>query len=152
MTAPGSPHTGALELPTVDGERIELPHVLDYEADPAQLPRSSARRTALLFFFLGAGLVVATLVAAALGQMQIPIVEVIGALCRRAGIACGADASHVNTDAALWEVRFPVSPSRSWWARRSLRPARSCRACSETRSRTPAWSASPPVLRSARAS
>ena len=107
MTASGSPHTGALELPTVDGDRIELPHVLDYEADPAQLPRSSARRTALLFFFLGAGLVVATLVAAALGQMQIPIVEVIGALCRRAGIACGADASHVNTDAALWEVRFP---------------------------------------------
>ncbi|GAA1614178.1 FecCD family ABC transporter permease [Leucobacter chromiireducens] len=94
-------------LPEVAAEPLALPRVLDYEAERAKLPTSNARRATVLFIVLGAGLVVATLVAAALGQMQIPVVEVIGSLCRRAGLSCGAAASHVNTDAVLWEVRFP---------------------------------------------
>lgn len=94
-------------LPEVEAEPLALPRVLDYETERAKLPTSNARRATVLFIVLGAGLVVATLVAAALGQMQIPVVEVIGSLCRRAGLSCGAAASHVNTDAVLWEVRFP---------------------------------------------
>lgn len=105
--APPSPAADALELPGVADRALELPRVLDYEADPASLPRPKKRRVVALFAILGIALVVATLLSAALGQMQIPIVEVIGSLCRRAGASCGAAASHANTDAALWEVRFP---------------------------------------------
>ena len=83
----------------------ELPRVLDY--GETALPRPKRGRVTLLFVVLGIGLVVATLLAAALGQMQIPVVEVIGSLCRKSGIACGAEAAHPNADAALWEVRFP---------------------------------------------
>ncbi|MBL3698286.1 iron ABC transporter permease [Leucobacter luti] len=85
----------------------ELPRVLDYGETAAALPRPKRGRVTLLFVVLGAGLIVATLLAAALGQMQIPVTEVIGSLCRRAGLVCGAEAVHPNADAALWEVRFP---------------------------------------------
>ena len=94
-------------LPDADDARLELPKVLDYETDPATLPKPKRRRVIALFTILTAALIVATLVSAALGQMQIPIVEVLGSLCRKAGASCGAAASHVNADAALWEVRFP---------------------------------------------
>jgi len=95
------------EVRLPDAPRIELPRILDYEIDPASLPKPSARRITILFTVLGIGLVVAVLLSAALGQMQIPIVEAVGSLCRRAGLDCGAAPSHLNTDAVLWEVRFP---------------------------------------------
>ncbi len=92
----------AQELPP-----LTLPRVLDYEIDPSRLPRPSRRKVAVLFLVLGVGLVVAVLVAAALGQMRIPILEVLGSFCRRAGGECFAAAGHSLADAALWEVRFP---------------------------------------------
>lgn len=101
-------------LPRLESVRLaegtpstELPRVLEYEADPAALPKPRRRRVTLLFVLLGIGLVVVTLLSAAIGQMQIPVVEVIGSICRRAGFSCGAAPSHPNADAALWEVRFP---------------------------------------------
>jgi iron complex transport system permease protein len=84
-----------------------VPRVLDYEADPRQLPKPRRRRVVALFSVLVVLLVVVTLLSAALGQMQIPIIEVIGSICRKAGVECGAAATHPNADAALWEVRFP---------------------------------------------
>lgn len=85
----------------------ELPRVLDYDAEPASLPKPGTGKVTLLFILLGAGLVFSTLLSAALGQMQIPIPEVIGSLCRKAGMICGIEPTHPNADAALWEVRFP---------------------------------------------
>ncbi|MGO1801839.1 MAG: FecCD family ABC transporter permease [Microbacteriaceae bacterium] len=106
MTAPiQAPATS--DAPRLPQEPLVLPRVLDYEADPSQLPVPNRRRVIVLFSALGVGLVAAVLFSAALGQMQIPIVEVIGSLCRKAGLSCGAEATHMNADAALWEVRFP---------------------------------------------
>ncbi len=106
--APGAPETGGIPLRMAASvPHDELPRVLHYDADPASLPKPKKRKVTLLFLVLGIGLVVVTLLSAALGQMQIPIVEVIGSLCRRVGLECGAAASHQNADAALWEVRFP---------------------------------------------
>jgi iron complex transport system permease protein len=84
-----------------------LPRVLDYDADPKSLPKPNKRRVFILFLVLGVGLVCAAILSAALGQMQIPAVEVIGSLCRKVGLSCGRAPSHPNADAALWEVRFP---------------------------------------------
>lgn len=94
-----------LRLPNED--LIELPRVLEYDASAAELPRPRRRRVVLLFAILSAALVIVTLCSAALGQMQIPIVEVIGSICRKAGVTCGAPPTHPLADAALWEVRFP---------------------------------------------
>ncbi|GAB3598227.1 FecCD family ABC transporter permease [Microbacterium tumbae] len=99
--------SGAAEPLRLDAEPLTLPRVLDYEADPSQLPTPNRRRVLALFLSLGVGLVIAVLVAAALGQLQIPILEVIGSICRRVGGECAAAATHPNADAALWEVRFP---------------------------------------------
>lgn len=74
---------------------------------PAELPRPRAGRVVALFVSLGAGLLIAVLVAAALGQLQVPLVEVIGSICARMGLGCGVPPAHPNGDAALWEVRFP---------------------------------------------
>lgn len=93
---------GSLQAPETG-----LPRILDYDDASVQLPKPKKGRVTLLFMVLGIGLVVATLLSAALGQMQIPIVEVIGSLCRKAGFTCGVEATHPNADAALWEVRFP---------------------------------------------
>ncbi|WP_075201053.1 FecCD family ABC transporter permease [Leucobacter celer] len=95
--------TARLDEPAADA----LPRVLAYDAEPASLPRPHKGKVTLLFIVLGLGLIFAALFSAALGQMQIPITEVVGSICRRVGLACGAEASHPNTDAALWEVRFP---------------------------------------------
>ncbi|WP_449282314.1 FecCD family ABC transporter permease [Leucobacter sp.] len=98
-----APRAARLEDPAADA----LPRILAYDAEPASLPKPHRGKVTLLFIVLGLGLVLAALLSAALGQMQIPITEVVGSLCRRAGLACGAAPSHPNTDAALWEVRFP---------------------------------------------
>ena len=94
-------------LPADPVENAELPRILDYEVDASALPAPKRRRVVLLFIVLTVGLALAALVSAALGQMQIPIVEVVGSLCRKVGLACGVEPSHPNADAALWEVRFP---------------------------------------------
>lgn len=107
--APEQPPQPLLPAAVTLGEtpKTELPRVLDYDAQPAALPRPRKRRVVALFVGLAASLVVVTLLSAALGQMQIPVTEVIGSLCRRAGLTCGAAPSHPLADAALWEVRFP---------------------------------------------
>ncbi len=108
---PTHPPTSAEQpvLPDIDrGEgALDLPRVLDFEADPASLPKPNRRKVVMLFLFLGVGLIAASLFSAALGQMQIPLVEVIGSLCRKVGLECGAAPTHALADAALWEVRFP---------------------------------------------
>ena len=86
---------------------MELPRVLDFDVEATELPKPQKGKVALLFIILSVGLVVATLLSAALGQMQIPIFEVVGSLCRKAGLTCGIEPTHPNADAALWEVRFP---------------------------------------------
>lgn len=88
-------------------EQLRLPKVHEHEISPQDLPRPSARRVTALFFVLVVGLIVSALFSAAVGQMQIPITEVIGSLCRKVGLECGALPTHPNADAALWEVRFP---------------------------------------------
>ncbi|OUZ07689.1 heme ABC transporter permease [Aeromicrobium sp. PE09-221] len=81
--------------------------MLDLPETVPELPRAGRGRIIALFIVGGAGLVIAVLTSAAIGQMQIPVFEVIGALCRRAELICGADASRINGDAAVWEVRLP---------------------------------------------
>lgn len=85
----------------------QLPQVLDYAKDPRQLPKPKKGKVAILFLALSLGLVFSILLSAALGQMQIPITEVIGSICRQVGLTCGAEPTHANADSALWEVRFP---------------------------------------------
>ncbi|WP_236757738.1 iron ABC transporter permease [Aeromicrobium sp. PE09-221] len=87
--------------------QIERPRLLDLPETVPELPRAGRGRIIALFIVGGAGLVIAVLTSAAIGQMQIPVFEVIGALCRRAELICGADASRINGDAAVWEVRLP---------------------------------------------
>lgn len=84
-----------------------LPRILDFEIGADTLPKPRKLRVTVLFLVLGIGLIVSALVSAAIGQMQIPIVEVIGSLCRKVGLDCGAPPTLPNADAALWEVRFP---------------------------------------------
>ncbi|MGO1770039.1 MAG: FecCD family ABC transporter permease [Microbacterium sp.] len=107
MNVPTPPSATSERPLTLPPEPLKLSRVLDFDADPARLPATSRRKAILLFTILGVGLVLAVLIAAALGQMRIPVLEVLGSLCRRAGFDCAAGATHVNADAALWEVRFP---------------------------------------------
>jgi iron complex transport system permease protein len=102
-----SARVGAPERAHLANAPLELPRVLDYEADPEMLPRPRKGRITAMFAVLVLGLIAAALVSVAIGQMQIPIVEVIGSICRKVGLECGAAPSHPNADAALWEVRFP---------------------------------------------
>ncbi len=87
--------------------QVEQPRLLDLPDTVPELPRAGRGRIIALFVVGGVGLVIAVLTSAAIGQMQIPVPEVIGALCRRAELICGADASRINGDAAVWEVRLP---------------------------------------------
>ena len=120
----------------------KLPRVLNYDADPASLPAPNRRRVTVLLIALGIGLVFASLLSAALGQMQIPVVEVIGSLCRKAGLGCGVEPVHPNADAALWEVRFPRVALAILVGSALATAGAIMQVCSEIRSPTPASSVS----------
>jgi len=72
-------------------------------------PQAAGRRarTIALLSGLAVALVVVAVLAAGVGQLHIPPAEVLGAVLRRLGIDGGAAATHVNTDSALWTIRFP---------------------------------------------
>lgn len=69
--------------------------------------RHSARRTVVVLGGLAVLLVIATLVAAGTGQLEISPGEVIGSILHRLGIDAGTMPTHPNGDAVLWDVRFP---------------------------------------------
>jgi iron complex transport system permease protein len=66
------------------------------------------RRGGLVVAVLACALVVACLLAAGIGQFQIPVEEVLGSVLHRLGIdGVLPMPSAPRADAALWEVRFP---------------------------------------------
>ncbi|MEU5884951.1 iron ABC transporter permease [Spirillospora sp. NPDC047279] len=64
-------------------------------------------RKVLLLAGLAAGLVVMSLVAAGLGQVNIPLDQVVGSVLHRAGLDLGPEPTAVHGENALWLVRFP---------------------------------------------
>ena len=64
-------------------------------------------RVTVVFIVLAIALVALILVAAGLGQLPIPALEVIGSVLRAIGIETGVPVTHPNGEAALWQVRFP---------------------------------------------
>lgn len=68
---------------------------------------TSSRRGVLLLLALAIGVVLAALVAAGRGQVDIPPNEVLGSLLHRVGIDLLPLPSHPQGDNALWQVRFP---------------------------------------------
>lgn len=68
--------------------------------------RDLGRRVGLLGG-LGAGLVVALLVSAAVGQFPIPPQEVLGSVLHRVGLDLGPLPTHPQAENSLWNVRFP---------------------------------------------
>jgi iron complex transport system permease protein len=78
---------------------------VDVAAAPA-VRRTSVRRVGLLGV-LSAGLVVALVVAAGRGQLDVAPAEVVGSLLHRLGLDVGPMPSHPQGDVTLWTVRFP---------------------------------------------
>lgn len=64
-------------------------------------------RSGLLISGLAIALVVAAVVAAGSGQLNIPASEVLGSFFHKIGLDWGPMPSHPRGDAALWNVRFP---------------------------------------------
>jgi iron complex transport system permease protein len=60
-----------------------------------------------LLGLLAAALVVAMLVAAGRGQLDVPPSEVLGSVLHRLGLDLGPMPSHPQGDNTLWQVRFP---------------------------------------------
>src|SRR5690625_1560232 len=76
----------------------------------SRAPRSRPhRRGILLIIFLSIGALVAGVVAAGVGQVHIPPLEVLGSVLNRLGIDIGALPSHPQGDSPLWLVRFPLA-------------------------------------------
>ena len=68
-------------------------------------PTASSRRTVLAV--LAVGLLVACVVAAGVGQLNIPAREVFGSVLHKIGLDWGTLPSHPQGEATLWQVRFP---------------------------------------------
>lgn len=102
--------SGSTTRPSGDEFPAALPLVpcaADQVPEPA--PASGRRwgRTTIAFVLLAAALLALIVVAAGIGQLSIPPLEVVGSVLRRIGIDIGAAMSHPNGEAALWQVRFP---------------------------------------------
>ncbi|MBS4751639.1 iron ABC transporter permease [Nocardioides sp. zg-ZUI104] len=75
---------------------------------PAQAGwRGSLGNRVGLIGVLTVGLVVALVLGAGQGQMQIPASEVLGSILHRIGLDIGPLPSHPRGEGTLWEVRFP---------------------------------------------
>lgn len=70
-------------------------------------PARRAAAPAAVLVLLGAGLLVAVVVAAGTGQVRVPPAEVLGSVLHRLGLDLGPLPSHPQGDATLWQVRFP---------------------------------------------
>ena len=68
-------------------------------------PTRSSRRVVL--GALSALLLVAVVLAAGTGQLQIPAGEVVGSVLHKVGLDWGSLPSHPQGEATLWQVRFP---------------------------------------------
>jgi len=76
--------------------------------DKSRAARSHPRRRGiLLIVFLSIAAVIAAIVAAGIGQVSIPPLEVLGSVLNRIGIDIGAMPSHPQGESTLWIVRFP---------------------------------------------
>lgn len=71
------------------------------------LPPGHRRGTTFLLVGLAVALFVAVIVSAGMGQLRIPLGEVVGSILDKLGLDWGNLPSHPNGEAALWNIRFP---------------------------------------------
>ncbi|TAL19941.1 MAG: iron ABC transporter permease, partial [Frankiales bacterium] len=74
---------------------------------PVVVTRIGRRPGGLLLAGLAVALVAAVLVAAGIGQVRIPPLQVVGSLLARLGVDLLPPPEHPLGDATLWQVRFP---------------------------------------------
>lgn len=85
----------------------DRPRLLQLPDKLPELPSIGKGKITLLFVITAIGLVVAVGISAGIGQIRIPLPEIIGAVCRNFDLSCGADASRLYGDAAIINVRLP---------------------------------------------
>lgn len=83
------------------------PRLLDLPEEMPPVPQPGRARSWILFGSLAGFLIVGLLASAAIGQINLPVVEVLGSVCRHMGLECGAPASRAYGDGAVWNVRLP---------------------------------------------
>ncbi len=74
---------------------------------PPPLPTRHRSAGAVLLVVLAIALVVAALISAGRGQLDVPPSEVLGSVLHRLGLDIGPMPSHPGGEAALWTIRFP---------------------------------------------
>lgn len=85
----------------------DRPRLLQLPDKLPELPSIGKGKITLLFLITTVALVIAVGISAGIGQIQIPLPEILGAVCRKFSLSCGADASRLYGDAAIVNVRLP---------------------------------------------
>lgn len=84
------------------------PGMGDLAAEPAiALPPVHHARATVLLLGLGGTLFMVAVLSAGSGQLHVPLSEVAGSLAHKLGLDWGSLPSHLNGEAALWNIRFP---------------------------------------------
>ncbi len=83
------------------------PRLLDLPEQMPTVPQPGKGRSWVLFGSLAGLLIAGLLASAAIGQINLPIAEIVGSICRHMGLECGAPASRAYGDGAVWNVRLP---------------------------------------------
>lgn len=83
------------------------PRLLDLPEQMPTVPQPGKGHSWVLFGALAGLLIAGLLASAAIGQINLPIAEIVGSICRHVGLECGAPASRAYGDGAVWNVRLP---------------------------------------------
>lgn len=77
--------------------------------DPVQLRLSTSKkaRNTVVLIVLGLLVVLAALLSAGVGQMQISVSEILASVAHRLGLDWGTLPVHPHAESALWAIRFP---------------------------------------------
>ena len=104
-TGPGPVHPGSTSNPEPTTRLDAVGESRDL--DLGKLRGQRTARAGTLFLVLIVALIAACVLSAAIGQLFIPPLEVIGSLLNKVGLDWLADPSHEFGEEALWQVRFP---------------------------------------------
>ena len=86
---------------------VRVPVATEPEPTVLSLSTGNRVRNTVVLIGLGAAVLVAALISAGVGQMQVSVSEILASISHRIGLGWGELPTHPHAESALWAIRFP---------------------------------------------
>lgn len=91
----------------LQGSKTRTPIAPEAERPNVTLSAGNKLRNTVVLVGLGVAVLLAALISAGVGQMQISVSEILASISHRLGMGWGTLPEHPHAESALWAIRFP---------------------------------------------